>query len=401
MQGDEVRPADEAQQQVLLDGRAHLALRAELFRDVGERAELRHAQVPEREADGRRDQLGVALRAYVAARELLESGPRGTPARVRERRPRSGGRERDRPRLQRLALLVILPEKLLRPDLLDHELEAGAMPVLPVAGPVEHPHHRFADVDRLFRRSELVRDDPGPAQRRESAGDGDPEARLAVAHAGEETDVVEGSADAVVPAASAEGDLELAGQRRGERPAQQVPRHRLGIGRAVERFQRRGAGIGTGGHVADGVAARLAGGESGIGEHSQRIVGFRQVHEVELHVLPRGDVPAADGVPLRDVSQRAQLRRREDALGDLDAHHHRVAFLPLAVDAVHQAELLPRIGGDLAALELAQHGDERVQILLVGEAEAGGTERLAIEQRHVDLLRGRPGAGWRERRSLR
>src|SRR2546421_12453422 len=136
MQGDQVRPADEAQQQVLLDGRAHLALRAELFRDVGERAELRHAQVAERKADGRRNQLGVALRTYVAARELLESGPRGTPARVRERRLRSGGRERDRPRLQRLALLVILPEKLLRSELLDHELEAGAEPVAPGAGPV-------------------------------------------------------------------------------------------------------------------------------------------------------------------------------------------------------------------------------------------------------------------------
>src|SRR5205823_5216885 len=194
----------------LLDGRPHLALRAELFRDVGERAELRHAQVPEREADGHRDELGIALRPHVCAGELLESGLRRTAARIGERRPRRSRGKRYRPWLQRLALLIVLAEELLRPELLDHELEAGAVPVLPVAGAVEQPHHRFADVDRLFRRSELVRDDPGAAQRREPAGDGDPEAGLAVAHAGEEADVVERSTDAVVPAASAEGDLELA-----------------------------------------------------------------------------------------------------------------------------------------------------------------------------------------------
>src|SRR5437762_6183951 len=103
---------------------------------------------------------------------------------------------------------MVLAQELLRAELFDHELEAGAVPVLPVAGPVEQPHHRFADIDHLVRRSELVRDEPGAAQRGEAAGDGDPKAGLAVAHAGEEADVVEGSADAVVPAASAEGDLE-------------------------------------------------------------------------------------------------------------------------------------------------------------------------------------------------
>src|SRR2546430_8168164 len=63
-----------------LKKRKHLSLRAELFRDVGERAALRHAQVPQRESNGHRDQLRIALRPHVCAGELLESSLRITAA---------------------------------------------------------------------------------------------------------------------------------------------------------------------------------------------------------------------------------------------------------------------------------------------------------------------------------
>ena len=177
-----------------------------------------------------------------------------------------------------------------------------------------------------------------------------------------------------------------------------MARDRLRIGRGVERLQSGCTRVRAGSDVPDGVAAGLARGQARLGEDTQGVVGLREVHEVELDILARRDVAATGGQPLGDVRQRSELRRREDTLGDLDADHHRVALLALAVDAVHQAELFPRVGGDLTALELAEHRYERIQVLLVGEPETGGAERLAIEQRHVDLLRVRCEGGRRERR---
>src|SRR5207248_6957627 len=108
----QVRAADEAQQRVLLDGRAQLALGAELLRDLRQRAELPRRQTAERDADRDRRDVGVALRTHGGAHELLEAAVRGAAARSRDRTERSGRAGRNRRRRHRDALLVVLAEEL-------------------------------------------------------------------------------------------------------------------------------------------------------------------------------------------------------------------------------------------------------------------------------------------------
>ena len=65
-------------------------------------------------------------------------------------------------------------------------------------------------------------------------------------------------------------------------------------GADVEDLERAGAGQVAALHVADGVAARLAGGEADRGEVPQHRGHLLELHEVELDVLAGGDVaPAA------------------------------------------------------------------------------------------------------------
>ena len=79
-----------------------------------------------------------------------------------------------------------------------------------------------------------------------------------------------------------------------------------------------------------------------------------QLDEVELEVLPRGDVAEPARVPLGHVGQGVELIRVEHALRNLDAQHLEVRGLTLAVGAAHQAERAPLVRADLAALETIQ-----------------------------------------------
>jgi hypothetical protein len=90
---------------------------------------------------------------------------------------------------------------------------------------------------------------------------------------------------------------------------------------------------------------------------------------MELDVLPRRDVAEAARILLAHLGQRLQLRRREQALGDLDAQHLRILGLPLAVGAADEAEGSPLVGGDLAALVLVEYGHELVDIGLTGKRQ--------------------------------
>ena len=66
---------------------------------------------------------------------------------------------------------------------------------------------------------------------------------------------------------------------------------------------------------------------------------------VELDVLARGEVAVAAVVLARDVRQHAQLRRRQQAVGNRHAQHRRVA---LDVQAVLQAQRAELVFGQLA-----------------------------------------------------
>ena len=87
-------------------------------------------------------------------------------------------------------------------------------------------------------------------------------------------------------------------------------------------------------------------------EVAHRGLDVVQLDEVELDVLPRGDVPEAARVALGDVGQRRRIcSAASDPLRNLDAQHLRVAGLPLTVGAAHEPEGAPLVGRDLAALE--------------------------------------------------
>ena len=100
----------------------------------------------------------------------------------------------------------------------------------------------------------------------------------------------------------------------------------------------------------------------------------------------------AAAVDLGDIGERLELRRGDEAAGELGADHHH-AVLALAVDAVEQAEALPLVGGYLAALECLEPLDEQVDVGLAGEAEPPGSDgRRNIDDAHSDLSAS--DAGW-------
>jgi hypothetical protein len=115
------------------------------------------------------------------------------------------------------------------------------------------------------------------------------------------------------------------------------------------------------------IAAGLPRGDADVRQFTHGEFDVVELDEVKLNVLPRRDVPEAAGVFLADVREHAQLRRREEALRNLDPEHLRVFGLTLSVGAAHEPERPPLIGGHLAALVLREHGDELLDIGLAGE----------------------------------
>jgi hypothetical protein len=121
--------------------------------------------------------------------------------------------------------------------------------------------------------------------------------------------------------------------------------------------------------VADGVAARLAGGQADAGQlpHDRGDVG--QLDEVHLHVLAGGDVAPAPRVGLDQVGQHLQLLGLERPVRDLHPHHLVGAALALAVDAVVEAEDAEGVLVHGAGLVLGQHPLE-----LLNVCESGGAD---------------------------
>ena len=170
---------------------------------------------------------------------------------------------------------------------------------------VEDPQARLDGGQQVLAGGELLEGQRRVRVGAEAAGDEHPEARLDVpssrrAGDADDADVVEHGL-AAVGGAAGEVDLELAGQALGERVAQEVLERGLGPRRDVEHLVRAGAGEVAALHVADGVAARLAGGEPDRGEVAQDLGDLLELHEVELDVLAGGDVAPAAGVGVGDV----------------------------------------------------------------------------------------------------
>jgi hypothetical protein len=115
-------------------------------------------------------------------------------------------------------------------------------------------------------------------------------------------------------------------------------------------------------HVSDGVAARLARCEADVGEVGQQVGYALELHEVELDVLPRGDVTPASAVLVGDPAQCVELFGRDRSVGQLHPHHLRAAALALTVDSVVEAEDTEPILVDLACEVRHEHVAELLDI---------------------------------------
>ena len=193
-----------------------------------------------------------------------------------------------------------------------------------------------------------------------------------------------------VVGAAGQGDLELARQPGAQRRAEEVPRHRLAVGRDVEGRPAADARVGARRDVADRVRAGLAGGEPGVGHLAHEGPHVLGLHEVELEVLPRGDVPVAPRVHVRALRQHAELRPADNSLGDLHPDHVD-AVLALAVDPAGETVLAILLGADFTALELLEHGDELGGFGGIAEAGAFTRHGWACGCRHGGTSRGKNG----------
>ena len=135
--------------------------------------------------------------------------------------------------------------------------------------------------------------------------------------------------------------------------AHEVPRVCRGVGRDVERLVGADTCHRAAGDVADGVAACLAGGESGGADDAHEFRRVIDLDVVELEVLARRRVALLQGsVLLGHDAEGVELIGVEPAEGDLDADHLGVG-LSLAVDALLEPERLELGLVPLAGLETA------------------------------------------------
>ena len=193
------------------------------------------------------------------------------------------------------------PLQLLEPEGVDEPLHAGPQLVVAVAGLVEDPQQGLDGGHEVLAAGEVLEGQRGVRGGAQAAGDEDPEAGLdpsvvVGAGGGDDPDVVEHGL-AAVGAAAREVDLELAGEALGDRVAQEVLEGGLGPRGDVEDLERAGPGEVAALHVADRVAAGLAGGQPHGGEVAHDVGDLLELDVVELDVLAGGEVAPATRVP--------------------------------------------------------------------------------------------------------
>ncbi len=126
--------------------------------------------------------------------------------------------------------------------------------------------------------------------------------------------------------------------------AQEIPGHRLGIWGDVENLAFCNTRVRAGSDVPNGVAAGFARRQSRVGKSAHRVLDLGERHEMELHVLSRGDVGEPARIAGRDAREGAQLRCCKDPLWNLHTQHVDSFRLTLPVGAPHKTELAPVLG---------------------------------------------------------
>ena len=332
MERRQIRLAHPPQHDVLFD-RGPDGVTDKPSRHVRQPPELPAAQVAQRQTHRRDRVSGLTLAIHVGVRPGLE-GRR--PRLVVERVP---GLERllaiGRQAIQiggppvivsqRGPLLTHQPPELVEAQLRHQELDAGAGAVAFLAQAREHPSDRLEGWQDLVFGHERLEQPRLVRHRPEPASDIHLEAALldAVHLAGhrDRAEVVHDDESAGVLSAAGERDLELAPEVLDIGVAEQEAHRRLGMRRDIEGLVAADPGDRAGGHVADGVAARFAGRDTGRGEPPHQRRGIVDVDIVELDVLAGGDVAHAVTVFLGQVRECVHLVCCEPAERDLDPLH--------------------------------------------------------------------------------
>src|SRR5439155_4531367 len=117
------------------------------------------------------------------------------------------------------------------------------------------------------------------------------------------------------------GDLELPRQGQVEGIEEEVLVDHEAVGRDVEGFGRRRAGVRAGGHVPDAVRAGSPRRDADLEQPVVHVDDPVDGDPVELDVLPGRDVGNPSPIAVGDVGHALELPGREDAARDLDPLH--------------------------------------------------------------------------------
>ena len=192
-----------------------------------------------------------------------------------------------------------------------HKFQPRFVLVIAIAVLGKYADDALNAVDHAIVRQELVQNFGFVRQRTQPAGDRDAEAALAIAYNRPKAQVIDGCGNCVSVGAG-KTDLELARQVVRYVLVKKSKSRLLGVGADVERFVYYQPGKRAGGDIANGVVTRLARGQARVRQQVQGVRDVFQRNEMELHVLPRGEVtlraskPVGPNPPSRETDGPSQ-----------------------------------------------------------------------------------------------
>ena len=160
------------------------------------------------------------------------------------------------------------------------------------------------------------------------------------------------------------------------------------VGGGIEDFVGTHAGGGGADDIADGVAARFAGGQADAAQLPQHLGSLVQRDVVDLDVLASGDVAFLQrSVVFRDFAEAIEHVCRDDAAGEFDPDHLDVG-LALAVHALPQAEGRENGVVQLAGAEAVDLGIQALDLIL-HEGDDGSRVFSQLDTGCVDVFKAR------------
>ena len=354
----------DAEDSDVLFARGAQAVAAEALGDVGEAVELVRRQQP---------QWGVRDHAEAAVVLGDHAARRGRFRGVAGLAPCQG---LPGPLGQRLGAGELFVEKFaegLLAEALDDELDARGVAVTPVRIALVEAHQRLEHRRQLALDDEVADQGSGARDAAEAAAGIDLEALPAVLDRRHQPEIVD-RGGAAVSAAARHRRLELARHVLDQRMADPASRQPLGDLARIDVLARADAGKRAGAHVAERVAAGLAGGYPRLAQRLEQRRGLVEFDVVDLEILARGDMRVALGEAAGDVGHLARPGDRQDAAGNLDAHHLH-AGLALAVDAEPEPEGGEAVVGPVSRPVLGDRVAEGVDIRSAGQRLGRGGAR--------------------------